>query len=237
MVYGKPELVGASSKYPMNILGTGLSGLIGTRVCQLLSSYTFQNLSLETGVDITDPKTVDEYFSKSDAQWVFHFAAKTDVDGAEKERHLGVKSSSYIVNVLATKHIVDACRKTGKKLLYVSTDFVFDGTKSLYTEADTPNPLGWYAQTKYEGEKLVSGSPRSLIIRIANPYGAASDIRPDFVHKIITRLASGGDVTAPSDQIFIPTFIDDIARAIGKLIAADARGIYHVVGTGPLTPL
>jgi dTDP-4-dehydrorhamnose reductase len=154
MVYGKQEVVGASSEYPMNILGTGLSGLIGTRICQLLPAYEFQNLSLETGVDITDPKTVEAYFSKSDAPWVFHFAAKTDVDGAEKERHLGVKSSSYIVNVLATGHIVEACRKTGKRLLYVSTDFVFDGIKPNYT---SPKPDNKDCQPVWCGERYQAG--------------------------------------------------------------------------------
>jgi len=95
----------------MNIIGTGLSGLVGSRVVELLGSrHTFEDLSLDTGVDITNPSTVEERIKKSDAQWVFHFAAKTDVDGAEKERSLGENSPTWIVNVTATENIVSICR-------------------------------------------------------------------------------------------------------------------------------
>ena len=218
----------------MNIIGTGLSGLVGSRVVELLGSrHTFEDLSLDTGVDITNPSTVEERIKKSDAQWVFHFAAKTDVDGAEKERSLGENSPTWIVNVTATENIVSICRDSGKRLLYISTDYVFDGTKEEYREDDAANPQGFYALTKYEGEKRVSED--SLIIRIANPYKKAGD-RPDFVHKILDRLSAGQRLEAPSDQLFIPTLIDDIAFAIEKLVEANVSGIYHVVGTQALSP-
>lgn len=220
----------------MNIIGSGLSGLVGSRVVQLLSKkHTFTNLSLETGIDITKPGVAAEHISASDAAWVFHFAAMTDVDGAEKERSLGETSVSWRVNVLATQLVAEAARASGKKLLYISTDFVFDGTKSQYTEEDIPNPQGWYAITKFEGEKIVSNVPDSLIIRIANPF-VANPVRPDFIHKIMERLSSSQPVNAPDDQIFIPTFVDDIAMAIGVLVEKDTQGLYHVVGSSALSP-
>ncbi len=223
----------------MKILGTGLSGLVGSRVVELLSPhFQFENLSLETGVDITKKETVDTYFASSDAPWVFHFAARTDVDGAEIEKTLKEKSPTWIVNVEATRYVVQACRKTGKHVLYVSTDFVFDGTKDAYSETDTPKPQqGWYATTKYEGEKLVTGlQDFGLIIRIANPFRSDRFAKPDFVHKIIDRLKNNQEVVAPNDQIFVPTFIDDIAQAIKTLIEDKAHGVYHVVGSQALSP-
>ncbi len=222
----------------MKIVGTGLSGLIGSRVVEMLSPYfQFENLSLETGVDITKKGVVDQYIERSDASWIFHFAARTDVDGAEAEKTLREKSPTWIVNVKATEHVVDACKKTGKKLIYISTDFVFDGEKDSYAEEDQPRPLSWYAITKYEGEKQVATlENHGLIIRIANPYRAERFARADFVHKIIERLAHHQKVVAPNDQRFVPTFIDDIAYALKILIEKDAFGLYHVVGNQVFSP-
>ncbi len=222
----------------MKILGTGLSGLIGTRIVELLSpSFQFEKLSLDTGIDITKKELVDAYIDKSDAPWVFHFAARTDVDGAEKEKSLKEKSPTWIVNVAGTEYIAEACARTRKHLLYVSTDFVFDGTQDEYLETDTPNPQGWYATTKYEGEKLTAVlGDHGLIIRIANPFRTDKFTKPDFVHKIIERLKNNQEVVAAKDQIFVPTFIDDIARAIKKLVEINAHGIYHVVGSQALSP-
>jgi len=222
----------------MNILGTGLSGLIGTRIVELLSKhFSFEDLSKDTGVDITDYAAVQKKIAASEAPWIFHLAAYTDVDGAEKEKNLGKKSISWCVNVDATDNIVGICQKTGKRLLYLSTDYVFDGTKNTYTEKDLPNPQGWYAITKYEGEKRVSRMrDHGLIFRTANPYRTKLNGKKDFVHKILERLAKDQRVLAPNDQLFIPTLIDDIAYAIRKLISMNASGIFHVVGSQALSP-
>ncbi len=231
MVQDEPILV---EEAQMNIIGTGLSGLVGSRIVELLQTrHSFEDLSLDTGVDITQENAVKERITKSVAPWVFHFAAKTDVDGAEAERALGQNSPTWIVNVKATEHIARVCYEAGKRLLYISTDYVFDGTKEFYTEEDAPNPQGFYAFTKYEGEKRVGED--SLIVRIANPYRKPDD-RPDFVHKILGRLSAGLRLEAPSDQLFIPTLIDDIAYAIEKLIEREAFGIYHIVGSQALSP-
>lgn len=222
----------------MNIIGTGLSGLVGSRVVELLSPhYTFEDLSLETGVDITNKDLLDHYIEKSPADWIFHFAAKTDVDGCEQEKPLGIGSSAWKINVVTTEHIVSACQKTGKRLLYISTDYVFDGTKDTYTEEDQPRPHSWYAITKYEGEKRVSTlGEHGLVIRIANPYRSHPVGKLDFVHKIIQLLSQDQETISPDDQIIIPTFIDDIAYAIDRLVCENAHGIYHVVGSQALTP-
>lgn len=221
----------------MKVLGTGLSGLVGSRIVELLPDYSFENLSLETGVDITNKDQVDSYFKKSDAPLVFHFAAYTNVQEAEKQRALGEDSIAWKINVTATETIIENCKKYKKKLLYIDTDYAFDGKKKEYTEEDVPNPLGWYAITKYEGAKRVQSlAGDGLIMRIANPYRAHPVGKKDFVHKMLERLQSKQSIVAAADQLFVPTFIDDIAWAIKKLIGVNAYGMYHVVGSTALSP-
>jgi dTDP-4-dehydrorhamnose reductase len=223
----------------MKILGTGLSGLVGSRVVELLSpAFVFENYSLDTGVDITNQADITARISsENEAQWVVHMAAYTDVQGAERDRLLGKESAAWKVNVDATQYIAQACKVSGKRLLYVDTDYAFDGNKKEYSEDDVPNPLGWYAITKYEGAKRVLAlGEYGLVIRISNPYRAHPVGKKDFAHRILERLQSGQHVTTPTDQIFTPTFVDDIAQAIHVLIEARSSGIYHVVGSTGISP-
>ena len=224
----------------MKVLGTGLDGLVGSRIVELLSDkYEFENLSIITGLDVTDRKAVLQRIKNSQAQVIFHLAAKTDVDECEKDKALGREGEAWKINVEGTRNVADACLETNKKLIYVSTDFVFDGENvptGGYSEEDTPNPINWYAQTKYEGEKIVQSlSTPWLIFRIASPY-RANFVRLDFFRAILKRLQDGLPVTAVSDHIFTPTFIDDIAVALDKLINNNSQGIFHVVGSQSLTP-
>lgn len=222
----------------MKIIGTGLSGLIGSRVVELLSpQFLFVNASVAMPVDVTKASDVMAYIRQFDAPWIFHFAAATDVDGIEKERGKGTESLAWQVNVIGTQHVVSAARQTGKRVLYLSTDYVFDGTKDRYTEDDLPAPQSWYAHTKYEGEKVIQTLGESgLILRISNPYRATSAGKSDWMYKIVDRLVLGQEVVAPSDQLFVPTFIDDIAHAIGILVLLNEHGIYHVVGSECVSP-
>lgn len=221
----------------MNIIGTGLSGLVGSRVVELLSpEFAFDNLSLETGFDITNRDAVETYIASSNAPWVFHFAAITDVDGCEKEKSMGIKSSAWVVNVQATQNIANICKKTGKRLLYISTDFVFDGTIELYRESDMPNPLSFYGQTKHEGEKRVADIGNlGLIVRLSFPYRKETWKKADFTHRIIEKFQSGETMNVPKDQRIVPTYIDDIAIGLKQLIQSNAHGIYHMVGSQALT--
>ena len=224
----------------MNIIGTGLSGLVGSRVVELLSRlYTFTNYSLENGVDITNKEDImKRIMSDRESPWVIHMAAYTDVQGAEKERQLGEMSAAWKVNVTATQHIADACVSSGKRLLYIDTDYAFDGKQNhRYTEDETTSPLGWYAITKSEGAKRVLAlKEKGVVIRISNPYRARPVGKKDFAHKILERLQAGQTVTAPTDQLFVPTFIDDIALALESLVKANASGIYHVVSGKGISP-
>jgi len=222
----------------VNIIGTGLSGLVGSRITELLaSSHSFENLSLETGVDITKYEDIEKRLTASKASWVFHFAAFTDVQAAEKEKDKGNESITWKVNVEATRHITSVCQKLGKRVLYLSTDYVFDGTQGPYNEDAIGNPQGWYAKTKYEGEKIVKElADLGLVVRIANPYRAHPVGKKDFMHKILDRLRENLQVTAPDDQKMTATYIDDLARGVEKLISINATGVYNIPGADSFSP-
>ncbi|MBI2032935.1 MAG: SDR family oxidoreductase [Candidatus Levybacteria bacterium] len=221
----------------MRILGTGLTGLVGSRITELLKdTFEFENISLDTGVNITEKDSVLRAITSSTASIVVHLAAKADVDGCEKDKLLGKEGDAWKINVKGTQHVVDACRLGGKQIIYISTDFVFDGEKEEYSEEDAPSPINWYAQTKYEGEKIVQGSDTPwLIIRIAYPYRSSFE-RKDFVRAVASRLKNGQEVTMVKDHIMTPTFIDDIAKALHLLIEKNATGIFHVVGSQWVSP-
>lgn len=219
------------------LIGTGLSGLIGTRVVELLSNeYEFEDLSLDTGVDITDKDLVNKAFAKSDASIVLHMAALTDVDVCEADREVGTTGRSWQVNVEGTHNIAEAAGRFNKKLIYVSTDFVFSGEVEVYDEKSEPEPINWYGQTKYEAEKIVQeSSDKALIARLAFPYRAHFQ-KEDIVRFFLNRFKNGEQVRAVDDWIITPTFIDDIAIALDVLIQENGEGVFHVVGSSSHTP-
>lgn len=221
----------------MKIFGIGLNGLVGTRVQELLANdFSFESISLSDGVDITEASSIRNRILSSDARVVLHLAGKTDVDECEKDKPLGKNGKAWKVNVDGTKNIVAACAESKKRILFMSTDFVFDGQKSgEYTEEDEGNPINWYGTTKFEAEKIVSSFPQSLIIRIAYPYGAIHPTKKDFVAQLLGRFSKSETIAGVTDHVMTPTFIPDIAQAIKQLILQEKTGLYHVVGSEFIT--
>lgn len=221
------------------VLVTGMSGLVGTRVRELLNeSFDFEDISLATHIDITNIDQLNTVFDNSDAQVVLHMAAKTDVDGCEDDKIYGEEGAAWQVNVIGTQNVAAAARNTGKRVIYISTDFVFDGTRDNYTEEDTPNPLSWYGLTKLTGEEELQKSDiPATILRISYPYRNRNEVRSDFVHRIIDVLKKENKCFALEDHIFTPTFIDDIAKAFKVFLERNLPGIYHVVGASSLPAL
>lgn len=225
----------------MKIFTIGASGMVGSRITDVLKDkHTFDDLSISNGVDITNPQSLDIIKNDTTHDTVIHLAAKADVDGCETDKPLGVDGAAYKINVVGTKNVVEACKASNKKLVYISTDFVFDGENAPqdgYTEEDIPNPINWYAKTKYEGEEFVkTSSIPYLIVRIAFPYRKDFPEKKDFVRAIADRLKNNLPITAITDQYITPTYIDDIAYALDSLLTQNKTGIYHVVGSQSLTP-
>lgn len=220
------------------VLGTGLSGLVGSRIRELLSdTYQFTDLSLTTGVDISNIDEVFESFKNSPSTTVLHMAAKTDVDACENDKIYGEEGQAWSVNVTGTKNILEAAKRYHKRVIYISSDFVFDGTKEVYNEDDAVNPVNWYGVTKCEGEQLVQDADISYAIaRLSYPYRSYFKPKSDFVRRIIEKANKKEKIFALADHIFTPTFIDDIALSLKMLLQKELTGIFHVVGTGSLTP-
>lgn len=223
----------------MILLGTGLNGLIGSRIVELLvPTYQFEPISRSTGIDITNKEQVQAAIKTSQADVVIHLAAYTNVKEAELEKNKGEQSEAWKSNVLGTEYIAQACKESGKKLIYFSTDLVFDGEdapKGGYTEEDTPHPLNWYARTKYEGElRLREAASDWVILRVAYPYRAVFS-KLDFVRLFKDKLGKGEPLTVLEDRIITPVFIDDIATAIKMVIEKNSQGIYHTVGNSSVS--
>lgn len=220
------------------IIGTGLSGLVGSRIVELLKKYEFEDISRKTGTDILDKNAVLERIKNSESEIVIHMAAFTNVDKAQVQKDLEEKSESWQLNVVGTQNVIDACEATGKRLIYISTDFVFSGNNTPqggYRENDQRSPINWYGVTKYEGEKRIENSSIPWVIaRIGFPY-RADFFKKDFVKTFRSLLGQGKEINVVSDQTFTPTFIDDIAPALETLF--NKEGIYHVVGSESLTVL
>ena len=230
---------------------TGSTGLIGSRIIELLSDrLTFLPLRMEDGIDITNKMTLSSQLAARSFDFLLHLAAYTNVDKAETERELCHK-----INVDGTKNLLEICEAKGAKMILLSTDFVFDGlpihgnpslgkvaSKSetegvsaqndraipTYTEISTPHPLGYYAHTKYEAEQLVKG--KGMIVRITTPYRDNFPGKKDIVRTIKSLLEEGKSLTMVADNLVVPTAIDDISLALGHLIEHFSPEIYHVVG-------
>ncbi len=213
----------------MKVAVSGANGLVGSRILELLKN-DFQFIPLyQKDCDITKKDDVNNFFNNYRFDLFLHLAAYTNVDGAEIE-----KDKAWQINVLGTKNVFQLCQEKKVKLIYISTDFVFDGQNPPYDENSIPNPIGYYGQTKYEGEKIVKD--QAMIVRIAYPYRAHFEGKKDFVRSIIEKLNNGKKLTMITDGKMTPTFIDDIAYGLKYLIKNFAPEIFHLVGADSFSP-
>jgi dTDP-4-dehydrorhamnose reductase len=215
-----------------SILGTGLSGLVGSKLSQTFSeTYDFTNLDVsnpEHPVDITDYDQVLRAFSDSPADFVAHFAAFTDVTKAWEQRD-DKNGIVYKVNVLGTENIVKAATATGKHLIHISTAYVFDGNETeLYSEEDPMNPIEWYGQTKaWAEEKVMASTSPWTILRIDQPFRSDTFPKQDIAHRIIAGLQNGTLYPQFTNHYFGPTFIDDFAQVIEWVFRTSTTGLFH----------
>jgi dTDP-4-dehydrorhamnose reductase len=211
------------------VLGTGLSGLVGTRIVELLGEhYTFSNLDLSEGVDILDKQSIFEKIKNSSSEVVLHLAAFTDVNAAQEQN--GDKTGScWQVNVVGTQNIVEVCKELNKHLIHLSTGYVFDGQKSeAYTEEDTTNPTDWYSVTKTEAEKVVHNLlPEATILRINFPYRTDEFPKRDIWHKMADALQAGKTGPFFADHFFTLTPIEWLTEVMHWAIETKPAGIFH----------
>lgn len=214
----------------------GLQGFVGSGVAHRLSDSI--NLApTKSELDITKKDDIHDFLHCSGAKFVLLLSAYTNVDRAQTD-----KSDVYAVNVSGTRMVSDLCRETSKHLIFISTDFVFSGTRtnpgpySTSDKTETQNSLsiGEYARTKMLAELAVAESGcRHSIIRISYPFGNP-DNEKDFALKTLRLVQKGYPLF--SDQRFSPTYIPDLAKAIERILTENLTGIYHVACTPITTP-
>lgn len=227
----------------MKFLVTGATGLVGGHFCRTLRRCGHQSVPLtrSAGVDITVEREAAACVeAHPDAAALLHLAAYTDVSAAWKQRN-DRQGDCFRINVEGTRHLADACARRGLPLIFVSTDFVFDGGREgPYTEEDPPSPIEWYGETKWMAEQLVrERSPHWYIARISHPFGGGpSAPRLDLIARIAQNLLAGRTCTLFQDQIITPTFLDDICEGLlllGRAAPADS-GVFHLTGSTSLSP-
>ena len=232
----------------MRILVTGANGLVGTKVLErLLRDRTDEPLAayhktrtneylgdvpfwwLET----TSAEDVERVLDDARPEAVIHAGAFTNVDGAEKDRDLAWASNAEATDILAR-----VCAARGIRLVYLSTEYVFDGTAGPYRESDPVNPLGWYAKSKEAGEQAVIAAGGDWTIgRTTVVYGYAAHVRANFVLWLVGKLRAGERVSIVDDQIGSPTLAENLAEMLLALAASDVRGIFNTAGADVLSRL
>lgn len=232
------------------VLITGSGGMLGVDLsCELSRSYDIYGIDIIAQptdcqiaefqkCDITDAKAVAGIIKDVRPDIVIHTAAMTDVDGCELD-----KEKTYKINSEGTKNVAIACKETDSILIYISTDFVFDGKKKApYKEEDIPNPLNVYADSKLKGEVAVKAVlKRYFIIRTGWLYGRHGK---NFVDTILAKAKTENTLKIVDDQKGSPTYTKDLAKAIhvllDKVFTKDPErsvqyGTYHVSNSGSVS--
>lgn len=212
----------------MKIAITGTRGTLGQALVRQAEAAEHTLLHLNRPeCDIADQDAVLSLLREFEPDTVIHPAAYTNVDGAESN-----PGEAFATNALGTRNLALACLEVGASLVYVSTNMVFweEGRTSPFNEWDVRAPVGLYATSKYAGERYVEqGMEHYFIARVSWLYGKQGD---SFVHKIVRAADARGALGVVADEVATPTYAEDLAEALLKLMLTDAHGAYHLVNEG-----
>lgn len=230
------------------ILITGSNGLVGReliRAFDKLPEYTVIATSLSPDkismpdvafhqLDITNRQSVAQLFSDLLPDVVIHSAAVSAPDTCETDKEL-----CNHVNIEGTQNVADACKAIGAKMLFISTDFVFDGAMGPYSEIDIPNPVSYYGWSKLKGEKITQQLDDWSIVRTVLVYGDTVGLnRNNFVTWVKGALEKGENIKVVNDQYRTPTYAPDLAfgivKAVEWLVYNKGNEIWHISGPLPL---
>ena len=220
------------------VLVFGGSGLVGSKFIQMHSSAFEIKAPFAMEIDILKKDQLLKIVQNFEPDVVINFAAYTQVENAEAQKD-DKSGICYQINVVGARNVAEVCKEFSKKLVHISTEYVFDGTKTVspYTEEDKPNPINWYGQTKYFGEQFVLESGCfATIVRICMPFSPFYEPKKDIARFFLDQLRSGNEITAVEDQRITPTLVTDIACALAELVKAKKEGIYHACSTSNIIP-
>src|SRR5215204_660670 len=211
----------------MKILITGANGMVAKATAKHCESIGDEVVALKRNdLDIADKRAVLDRFKHEKFDGVINCAAFTDVDGSERE-----VEKCYAANAFGVENLALGAKEIDCAFVTISTDYVFDGAKDgFYTQHDTPNPQGVYAQAKLDGEiRARNAYARSVIVRSGWIYGHGGT---NFLSVLDTLLAEGKSIKAIYDSFGTPTFAGDLAKRLRELAELDLPSIFHVTNAG-----
>lgn len=214
----------------MKVLVTGANGQLGWDVVKELQKQNIECYgTTRKDFDIIDFEATENFIKNYMPDAVIHCAAYTAVDKAEDEQGL-----CYLVNASATENIAEICKKINAKMLHISTDYVFDGTKDGFYEVDDkPNPINVYGKTKLLGEQAVQRLlNKYFIVRISWVFGEHGN---NFVKTMLKLGKEHKELNVVADQYGSPTYTADLAQLLVEMIKTDKYGIYHATNEGVCT--
>jgi dTDP-4-dehydrorhamnose reductase len=220
-------------EHKLKMLITGASGLLGNKIVELAKNdwtvipvHRTKPLNLTSlELDVTDITEVLNLLGELKPDVVIHTASETNVDKCEIE-----KEQAWKINADGTRNIAEACHNVNAKLVYISTDYVFDGEKGLYDEEDEPNPVNYYGVTKLEGEKqVIEHSKNYAILRTSVLYGW-HPWKQNFATWTINKLKQQQEITVVEDHYNTPTLADNLAEMAVEVAEKDLQGLYHASG-------
>lgn len=219
-----------------NILITGASGQVGRELTEYLNFLEFNAVGLSrSGLDITDIDSIEKVIKTHKPQIIINPAAYTNVDGAETDIE-----TAYLINMDGPANLAELCENYAIPLIHISTDYVFDGDKTTpYCESDTPDPIGEYAKSKYEGELSVrENMDNYIILRISWVFGKYGK---NYVKSALNWAKTKDLLNIVNDQRGSPTFVTHLCDAISLLLKKYFSennlkwGLYHYCGLPPVT--
>lgn len=221
----------------MKLLITGASGLYGSKLAQLAtaaehevhSGYSTDQPAHGTSVqfDISNKKQVETTIKKTNPEVIVHAAAMTDVDKCETNKEL-----AWQTNVEGTRNIVEAAKSSSTFLVYISTDYVFNGEKGQYVETDKPDPINQYGLTKLKGEELVKDlTDKYCIARASVTYGSTPAAgKTNFALWVLNKLRKNEQIEVVTDQWNSPTLNTSLAEMTLEIIERRMAGVFHLSG-------
>lgn len=229
------------------ILITGANGFLGYYLTKLLWETGYTVIASGRGesrlpfhgdryeyvsFDFTQKQEVDHAIAILQPAIVVHCGAISKPDECERDRE-----NAFLNNVVATVHLLKACERIGAKFIFLSTDFVFDGTKGMYREEEERKAVNYYGQTKILAEDEVMQYPHPwAIVRTVLVYGKPVASRENLLTVVAKALESNKPLTIFSDQVRTPTYVEDLAAGILHIIEKQATGIFHLSGLDILSP-
>lgn len=211
----------------MKVVVTGAKGQLGQDVMKQLQRDNHEVIGTDRDdLDITNKANVLAFITEIKPDVILHCAAYTNVDAAEAD-----EDTAYTINALGTEYLAMAAKAAGSKMLYISTDYVFDGTGTEPYEVEEPTkPLGVYGRTKLAGEEMLKKHMEQyFIVRTAWVFGVGGN---NFVKTMIRLGEERGEVGVVHDQVGSPTYTVDLAGLMIELMKTDKYGTYHATNSG-----